>query len=247
MTGPVTVPVSIEPAPSLRGGLRVPGDKSASHRALMISALASGSSTIEGLSPGHDVRSTGVIIDVTRRIEAEQQLAHAARHDALTGLPNRVLFRARRSVEGDIVTVTGPANGLHAANSALDCGNSGTTMRLMCGLVSAIGGAHHLVGDPSLSKRPMDRVAVPLGLMGASVRGVGERITAPLSIEGSWTLQAIDYHVPMPSAQVKSALLFAGLGASGDTVVREDVRTRTTTEDMFAWRASARARDVSSP
>lgn len=207
MTGPVTVPVSIEPAPSLRGGLRVPGDKSASHRALMISALASGSSTIEGLSPGHDVRSTGVIIE---------QLG------------------ARRSVEGDIVTVTGPANGLHAANSALDCGNSGTTMRLMCGLVSAIGGAHHLVGDPSLSKRPMDRVAVPLGLMGASVRGVGERITAPLSIEGSWTLQAIDYHVPMPSAQVKSALLFAGLGASGDTVVREDVRTRTTTEDMFA-------------
>lgn len=193
-------------APMLRGAVRVPGDKSASHRALMISALASGESLIEGLSPGEDVRATSVIM--------EQLGAH-------------------RFDEGDLVTVVGPEDGLRPAGSALDCGNSGTSMRLLCGLVSAVAGVHHLNGDASLSKRPMDRVAVPLRLMGAVVRGVGERETAPLEIEGSSTLTGIEYHVPTPSAQVKSAILFAGLGAHGETIVREDVRTRTATEDML--------------
>lgn len=172
----------------------------------MISALASGPSTIEGLSPGRDVLSTSVIME---------QLG------------------AARSDEGHTVILTGPEEGLRAADAALDCGNSGTTMRLLCGLVSAVGGTHNLVGDPSLSQRPMDRVAIPLGLMGAAVHGQGPRITAPLVVEGSWSLRAIDYRVPAPSAQVKSAILLAGLGASGRTVVREANRTRTATEDML--------------
>jgi 3-phosphoshikimate 1-carboxyvinyltransferase len=197
----------IEPQASLHGALRVPGDKSASHRALMISSLASGASTIEGLSPGQDVRATGVIM---------QQLG------------------ATIGQVGDTTFVDGPDEGLRASDAQLDCANSGTTMRLLSGLVSGVEGLHHLVGDPSLSKRPMDRVATPLRLMGASVSGAGERETAPLLIRGSRALRAIDYHVPTPSAQVKSAILFAGLGASGDTTVREDVRTRTATEDMFA-------------
>lgn len=196
----------VESAKRLHGSLRVPGDKSASHRALMISALASGPSTIEGLSPGEDVVSTSVII---------QQLG------------------ARRIDEGALVTVVGPENGLHVSDHELNCGNSGTTMRLLCGVVSAIEGTHHLVGDPSLSRRPMDRVAAPLTLMGATVRGEGHRLNAPLEVDGSSSLHGIDYRVPTPSAQVKSAILLAGLHANGETIVREDVRTRTTTEDML--------------
>jgi 3-phosphoshikimate 1-carboxyvinyltransferase len=165
----------IEPQASLHGALRVPGDKSASHRALMISSLASGASTIEGLSPGQDVRATGVIM---------QQLG------------------ATIGQVGDTTFVDGPDEGLRASDAQLDCANSGTTMRLLSGLVSGVEGLHHLVGDPSLSKRPMDRVATPLRLMGASVSGAGERETAPLLIRGSRALRAIDYHVPTPSAQV---------------------------------------------
>jgi 3-phosphoshikimate 1-carboxyvinyltransferase len=103
----------------------------------------------------------------------------------------------------------------------------------MAGLVAAIAGTHRLIGDASLSKRPMDRVAIPLGLMGAHVRGEGETLTAPLTVETSGRLRSVDYRVPVASAQVKSAVLLAGLAGEGTTVVREDVRTRTTTEDMF--------------
>jgi 3-phosphoshikimate 1-carboxyvinyltransferase len=106
-------------------------------------------------------------------------------------------------------------------------------MRLLSGIVSGVEGVHTLVGDASLSKRPMDRIAVPLSLMGARVAGHGHRLTAPLTIEGAVTLRAIDYHVPRASAQVKSSILFAALAASGPTTVREDHRTRTTTEDML--------------
>ena len=116
----------IEPAPSLRGEVRVPGDKSTSHRALMISALASGTSTIEGLSSGEDVASTSTML----------QSMGAVRTD-----------------KGDQVTLTGPTDGLHASSSDLDCGNSGTTIRLMTGIVSGVEGVHTLIGDASLSKR----------------------------------------------------------------------------------------------
>ena len=195
---------TVDRAARLRGVVRVPGDKSASHRALLLSALAEGTSHIDGLSPGEDVQGTGVIIE---RLGAARQL------------------------DGERTVVTGGA--LRAADGPLDCGNSGTTMRLVAGLVSGIDGEHVLVGDPSLSKRPMDRVAVPLRAMGALVSGAGERLCAPLRITGSSTLRGIDYEVPVPSAQVKSAILLAGLTALGPTIVHERVRTRTTTEDML--------------
>jgi 3-phosphoshikimate 1-carboxyvinyltransferase len=190
----------------LRGSLRVPGDKSTSHRALMLGALAEGTSTIKGLSPGEDVASTSAIVE---------QLG------------------ATRVDDEDVAHVTGPANGLRVSATPLDCGNSGTTMRLVTGVVATISGTHHLIGDESLSKRPMDRVAEPLGLMGAMVRGQGESLTAPLSVETTGRLSAIDYHVPVASAQVKSAILLAGLAADAPTTVREDVRTRATTEAML--------------
>ena len=195
----------VHPA-SLHGSLRVPGDKSSSHRALMLSALASGPSTIVGLSPGQDVAATSAIM---------------------------VQLGASRHNEGDRVTVVGPTNGLVASTDPLECANSGTTMRLLAGIVSGVAGKHTLVGDASLSTRPMDRVATPLNLMGASVSGRGEKVTAPLHIVGSSQLHGIDYVVPVASAQIKSAILFAALSAAGPTSVHEDVLTRTTSEDMF--------------
>lgn len=198
--------VVVEAKSKLRGTVKVPGDKSASHRAVLLSALASGTSTIEGLSPGLDVRGTATIV---------AQLGASVTFD------------------DKVVTITGPTNGLSGSVDPLDCGNSGTTIRLVSGLVASIEGAHTLIGDHSLSQRPMDRVALPLRLMGASISGVGDRETPPLIITGS-ELHSITYDVPVPSAQVKSAILLAGLRASGETVVREAVRTRTATEDMLA-------------
>ena len=196
----------VEPCATLAGSVRVPGDKSASHRAVMLSALAAGESSIEGLSPGLDVASTSQIM---------------------------VQLGALRRDDGARVLITGPDAGLRASDDVLQCGNSGTTMRLLSGVVSALAGRHRLVGDPSLSRRPMDRVAIPLGLMGARVTGEGPRITPPLEIEGSTSLHGIDYDVPTASAQVKSAILLAGLFASAPTSVHEAVRTRTTTEVML--------------
>lgn len=198
--------VHVEKLRSLRGSLRVPGDKSGSHRALMLSALASGESTIEGLSRGNDVAATSRIIE---------QLG------------------ALRSDDGSRITVLGPDEGLHASVRPLDCGNSGTTMRLLAGVVSAIPGSHVLKGDASLSMRPMDRIAVPLGLMNASVTGIGPHVMAPLQILGRDRLTPIDFLVPIASAQVKSAILLAGLSTTGSTTVQENVRTRSTTEDML--------------
>ncbi|HVA53878.1 MAG TPA: 3-phosphoshikimate 1-carboxyvinyltransferase [Acidimicrobiales bacterium] len=196
----------VTPARQLRGSVRVPGDKSASHRALMISALASGQSTITGLSPGDDVAATSAVLE---------------------------LLGATRVDDDGRVTVIGPDEGLHPSPLPLDCANSGTTMRLMSGVVSTVPGTHRLTGDASLSKRPMDRVATPLGLMGAVVRGRGASLTPPLTVESPGRLRSLRYHVPVASAQVKSAILLAGLAAEGECSVTEDVRTRTTTEDML--------------
>ncbi|HEV3187404.1 MAG TPA: 3-phosphoshikimate 1-carboxyvinyltransferase [Acidimicrobiales bacterium] len=196
----------VEPARHLRGSIRVPGDKSASHRALMISALAKGQSSITGLSPGDDVAATSVMIE------------HLG---------------ATRANEEGRVLITGPDEGLRPTDLELDCENSGTTMRLMSGVVATIPGVHQLVGDASLSKRPMDRVATPLGLMGAVVHGQGPTLTPPLTIESPAQLRSVNYRVPVASAQVKSAILLAGLVADGDTLVTEDVRTRATTEVML--------------
>jgi 3-phosphoshikimate 1-carboxyvinyltransferase len=190
----------------LRGAVRVPGDKSASHRAVMLSALAPGTSRIEGLSRGEDVLATTQIME---RLGATVESRDAA------------------------IEVEGPRRGLVATAEELQCGNSGTTMRLLAGIVAGIPGHHHLVGDASLSRRPMDRVARPLRLMGAQVIGHGEAVTAPLRVRGTRPLRAISYAVPVASAQVKSAILFAALVADGATTIREAQRTRSTTEDMM--------------
>ncbi len=195
----------VAPLARVRGSVRVPGDKSYSHRAVLLAALAEGASTLSGLSPGADVAAT---LDAVARLGA------------------------RVEVDEDRLRVGGPPGGLRASAEPLECANSGTTMRLLCGVVAGVAGTHRLVGDASLSRRPMDRVAAPLRLMGARVRGEGPTLHAPLLVEGG-PLTGIDYRVPVPSAQVKSAVLFAGLGAAGPTTVVEAVRTRTTTEDTM--------------
>jgi 3-phosphoshikimate 1-carboxyvinyltransferase len=198
--------IFIEPGRQAVGAVRTPGDKSISHRALLISALAEGTSSITGLSNGEDVHATRAIIT---------QLGVEVTESAGT------------------VEVLGGRSRLHAAGAPLDCGNSGTTMRLVMGIVATLDGHHELVGDESLSRRPMDRVATPLTEMGATVSGVGDRLTPPISVEGG-PLRAITYEIPVPSAQVKSALLFAGLAADGPSTVFEAVATRPNTEEMLA-------------
>ena len=194
----------------LSGSTTVPGDKSISHRTLLIAALSEGTSTIVGLSGGDDVVGT------RRAIEA----LGATVTDEGPGGPGSV-------------TVIGGRSRLTAPEDTIDLGNSGTGMRLLTGVVAAIPGTTRLTGDASLRSRPMDRVAGPLALMGAVVKGVGERCLPPLTVTGG-PLVGIDYTPPMASAQVKGAVLFAGLDADGETVVREPVATRSHTEEMLA-------------
>ena len=190
----------------LGGELRVPGDKSISHRALLIGALGEGTSVVRGLSDGDDVRRT---------------------RDAIVALGAEV------HDDGDVVTVTGGRTVLRAPAAPLDCGNSGTGMRLLAGLVAGLDGETVLVGDASLSSRPMDRVAAPLTAMGAAVTGNGPRCVPPLTVKGC-ELRGVEWTPEVASAQVKSAVLLAGLAASGVTVVHEPVRTRTHTEELLA-------------
>ena len=137
-----------------------------------------------------------------------------------------------RRRDGTVVLHGGRAR-LHQPDGPLDCGNSGTSMRLLAGLVAGFAWETGLVGDESLSARPMDRVAEPLGLMGADVRGRGARCLPPLRVRGGH-LHGIDWTARVASAQVKSAILLAGLSARGTTIVREAVTTRTHTEEMLA-------------
>ena len=198
--------VEVLSSPHLSGQAIVPGDKSISHRALLLSALAEGTSSISGISSGDDVTRTAKIVT---------QLG------------------ATIERQGDVLIVAGGRSLLHEASAPLDFGNSGTGMRLAMGIVAGIPGLHQLHGDHSLSRRPMDRVARPLGHMGAHIVGQGERCTAPLEISGA-ALGGIEFAVPVPSAQVKSAILLAALGAKGPTLVTESVRTRPHTEEMIA-------------
>lgn len=196
------------PGRPLRGRLRVPGDKSVSHRALMLAAIADGVSTIDGFLEGEDTRATARILgQLGVRIEAPAP--------------------GQRRVHGVGL------HGLRAPTGDLDCGNAGTGMRLLAGLLAGQGFDSRLVGDASLSRRPMGRVMQPLALMGAAIDS-GPGGTPPLRIYSRNTLQAIDYKVPVASAQVKSAVLLAGLYARGETVVREPVPTRDYTERMLA-------------
>jgi 3-phosphoshikimate 1-carboxyvinyltransferase len=195
----------------LRGEVGVPGDKSVSHRAVMLAALAEGRSRITGFLEGEDTRATAAIFQrLGVRIEAEgaQRIVHGV------GL-----------------------HGLRVADSALDCGNAGTGMRLLAGLLAGQAFASELVGDASLSKRPMNRVIEPLRRMGARIDAAPGGLP-PLRIHANNILQAIDFETHVASAQVKSAVLLAGLYAQGETRVREPHPTRDYTERMlraFGW------------
>ncbi|HWS86813.1 MAG TPA: 3-phosphoshikimate 1-carboxyvinyltransferase [Pyrinomonadaceae bacterium] len=202
----------IRPAERLRGRARVPGDKSVSHRAAMLAALAHGKTTIENFSSSADCSST---LEVLRR------LGVVVERDGATV-----------RVEGAGADGGGPQFRQPAAE--LDCGNSGTTMRLMAGVLAAQPFASTLTGDESLSGRPMRRVMEPLERMGAKLSAVDGH--APLKVEGRRPLRAIRYEMPVASAQVKSCVLLAGLGAEGRTeVVEPAARTRDHTERMLRW------------
>ncbi|MGA7341011.1 MAG: 3-phosphoshikimate 1-carboxyvinyltransferase [Terracidiphilus sp.] len=187
----------IRPARNVYGSLRLPGDKSISHRYAMLGAFAEGRSRFSNFSTGADCAST---------------LACMEALGAQVSRPGK-----------DAVEVTGVGGRVTPAEQALDCGNSGSTMRMMSGLLAAQQGSFTLTGDASLSRRPMERIRRPLEAMGARLTLTEGH--APLTIEGG-PLKAIDYTTPVPSAQVKTCILLAGLQTAGMTTVREAVRTR---------------------
>ena len=189
----------------LRGRLHVPGDKSISHRALLLAALAEGRSRVTGLSTGEDVRGT----------------AGAVRAMGV-------------DIEGDgDVMVEGGRSRLREPSAVVDVGNSGTGMRLLAGVCAGLPWLTVLQGDASVARRPMARVAEPLRRMGATIDGRDEGRLPPLAIRGG-PLHGIDLDLTVPSAQVKGAVLLAGLAADGETVVRERVPTRAHSEEMLA-------------
>ena len=198
-------PLTATPSRGLSGRIRVPGDKSISHRALILGALATRTTRITGL------------------LEADDVLATARAVDALG---------AEIAREGDTFAVKGRGvGGLRAPAQALDFGNSGTGSRLMLGVVAGHAMTADFTGDASLCRRPMGRVLTPLLTMGLRVEG--DRSTIPLRVRGTTDLVPIRYDLPVPSAQVKSAVLLAGLHAPGRTTVVEPVPTRDQTERMF--------------
>ena len=191
----------IRPARNIAGSLRLPGDKSISHRYGMLAAFAEGTSRFSNFSTGADCASTLACMEA---------------------LGAKVTKTAENAIE-----VTGVAGKVVPANHPLDCGNSGSTMRMISGLLAAQDGSFTLVGDESLSRRPMERVRKPLAEMGADVLLTDGH--APVRIHGR-PLRAIDYTTPVPSAQVKTCILLAGLQTEGTTTVREAVRTRDHSE-----------------
>ena len=196
----------ISRVPSLKGTIQVPGDKSISHRAVMFGSIAEGTTKIHNFLAGEDCLST---------IACFRKLGVLIEQD------------------GTEVTVHGNGfNGIREPEDILDVGNSGTTLRLITGLLAGFPFHSALVGDASIAKRPMTRVVVPLEKMGASIDGREQGKFTPLSVRGG-NLSAITYEVPVASAQVKSAILLAGLRAEGTTVVKEIEQTRNHTETML--------------
>ncbi|HRO62871.1 3-phosphoshikimate 1-carboxyvinyltransferase [Thermomonas sp.] len=196
------------PGAALRGTLAIPGDKSISHRAVMLAALADGISRIDGFLEGEDTRATAAIF-------------------ATLGVRIETPSSSQRIVHGVGV------DGLRAPAGALDCGNSGTGMRLLAGLLAGQTFDSVLTGDASLCKRPMRRISEPLARMGARIDTAADG-RPPLRIRGGQALVGSDHGLEIASAQVKSALLLAGLYAAGDTVVREPHPTRDYTERMLS-------------
>jgi len=204
----VTLDWLAAPGAALRGTIAVPGDKSVSHRAVMLAAIAEGSSRISGFLEGEDTRATARIL-------------------AQLGVRIDVPGPSERLVHGVGL------HGLVGTEEDLDCGNAGTGMRLLTGLLAGQRFSSRLVGDASLSARPMGRVIGPLRAMGATIDACAQGFP-PLIIHMSKGLHAIDFQPPVASAQIKSAILLAGLYARGETIVREIQPTRDYTERMLA-------------
>ena len=196
----------IRPARNIAGSLRLPGDKSISHRYGMLAAFAAGTSRFTNFSTGADCAST---------LSCMQALGASVEHK-----------------EGGVLEVTGVGGRVQAPAAALDCGNSGSTMRMISGLLAPQEGKFILIGDASLSRRPMERIRKPLAQMGAQLTLTEGH--APILIEGRGIegrgLSAMDYTTPVPSAQVKTCVLLAGLQTPGTTTVRESIRTRDHSE-----------------
>ena len=191
----------------LKGTIRVPGDKSISHRSIIFGSLAKGETKVYDILRGEDVLST---------IQVFRDLGVSIQDD------------------GDVIRIQGVGfQGLQAPSAPLDMGNSGTSIRLISGVLAGQDFAVTMVGDDSLSKRPMDRVAIPLRQMGVEIAGQGERDCPPLHEKGTHQLQPIHYRLPVSSAQVKSALIFAALQAEGESTIIEKEKTRDHTEDMI--------------
>ena len=230
MTPPTTDAVVVQRAARLRGELRLPGDKSISHRALMLATLAAGESRITGAGDGADVRSTA---EVCRALGATVERIDGGGHDAGVGAS---VDRGAASPSVDYRVVSPGVDGLRAPAADLDCGNSGTSLRLFAGILAGVPVRTVLDGDGSLRGRPVARIIEPLRAMGASVHGRADDTLPPLTIVGRHPLVAVDRWTPVPSAQVKSAILLAGLRADGSTTVREAVATRDHTERMLRAR-----------
>jgi 3-phosphoshikimate 1-carboxyvinyltransferase len=195
-----TPSVTIQPARNVSGILTLSGDKSISHRYAMLAAIAEGTTRLENYSTGRDCAST---LECLRALGCESNLTDGASHT---------------------IEIHGRGPILSAPHAPLDCGNSGSTMRMLSGILAAQNFTSELVGDESLSRRPMARVMQPLQQMGARFSAAaGDR--PPLRITGA-KLKGIDYALPVATAQVKTAVLFAGLLAEGETIVHEPVRTR---------------------
>ncbi len=190
----------VRPARGFRGSLMLPGDKSISHRYAMLAGFAEGTSLLTNFSTGADPHSSLACMEA---------------------------MGAKVSVEGKTISVTGTGGVLRQPAGDLDCGNSGSTMRMLAGLVAAQDGVYRFVGDESLTVRPMERIRKPLELMGAQIELTDGH--APMTVRGG-ELVGIDFEAPIASAQVKTAVLFAGLQARGVTSIAESVRTRDHSE-----------------
>lgn len=200
----------VKRAPLIDAEIQVPGDKSISHRAVMFAGLTNGVCVIHDFCPGDDCQ---------RSVEAMRTLG--VKIDQPESEPTTLIVHGRYRQ-------------LSAPTKDIDCGNSGTTMRLLSGLLAGQSFRSRLVGDASLSSRPMKRIIAPLEEMGARITAEGDRGCAPLVIQGG-PLQPIDYHMPMASAQVKSAVLLAGLYAEGETFVTEPNQSRDHTERLLRY------------
>ncbi|MDP6757717.1 MAG: 3-phosphoshikimate 1-carboxyvinyltransferase [Chloroflexota bacterium] len=201
-------PTRLRPPARLRGELRVPGDKSISHRALLLNSIATGAARITGAGLGADCRST---------LRNLQQLG----------------VKIDEPGDGKLVVHGRGLAGLREAEDTLDCGNSGTTMRLLLGVLAGLPFSSTVTGDKSLRGRPMGRITDPLRQMGARISGRNDGRKAPLAVEGG-ELHGIEYKMPVASAQLKSSLLLAGLAAKGRTVLHQTAVSRDHTELMLA-------------